>query len=392
MGGPRSERTVGDRIAMNFLVLGDGPDELAWAHMLADHPDHRLWAAYPGFKAFPDLPGGSDLDEALATAGVEAVVAGGAPDLRSEGLRRAAAAGLPVLCLHPPGADADAYYQVALSHQETGAIVVPDLPARLHPGLETLRQAIASQELGAYRGLRFEMPVGPADGSLLGVVFPRVIDAVRALLGEVDALTASGDPPGEDPADSLLVILRGPDARRGEARLWTGPHEPARLSLAGDRGSLTLEFDPTFCGAARLVRRLPASRESETTTELEPWDPRAAILQTLTEAVAGHQVHPDLLDGTRTMEIAQAAAQSLRRGRTIDLHYEEVSEASNFKSVMISMGCLLLFAAMIALPAALIGPSVGFPWTIYIAYAIPPVLIGFMLLQGLKLAMKKESS
>src|SRR5690349_15124980 len=133
---------------MNFLVLGDGPDELAWAQALADHPEHRLWAAYPGFKAYPDLPGALDLDEALATADVQAVVAGGSGELRSEGLRRAAAAGLPVICLHPPGPNADPYYQVALSRQETGAVVVPDLPGRLHPGLEALRQALASSELG----------------------------------------------------------------------------------------------------------------------------------------------------------------------------------------------------------------------------------------------------
>src|SRR5215475_10861495 len=99
---------------MNFLILGDGPEELAWAHALADHPEHRLWAACPGFKAFPDLPGGLDLDGALATAGVEAVVVGGDAALRAEGLRRAAAEGYPIIMIHPPGPDADPYYNVAM--------------------------------------------------------------------------------------------------------------------------------------------------------------------------------------------------------------------------------------------------------------------------------------
>src|SRR5262249_4512141 len=51
--------------SMNFLILGDGPDELAWAHTLAEHPEHRLAVACPGFKSWPELPAVGDLDEAL---------------------------------------------------------------------------------------------------------------------------------------------------------------------------------------------------------------------------------------------------------------------------------------------------------------------------------------
>src|SRR5579859_6612837 len=51
--------------AMNILILGDGPEEQAWARALIDHPAHRLWAACPGLKAFPHLPGGPDLDGTL---------------------------------------------------------------------------------------------------------------------------------------------------------------------------------------------------------------------------------------------------------------------------------------------------------------------------------------
>jgi predicted dehydrogenase len=371
---------------MNFLVLGAGPEELAWAQALADHPEHRLWAACPGFKAFPDLPGGLDLDEALATAGVEAVLAGGEPDLRAEGLRRAAAAGLPVLCLHPPGPNADPYYQVALSRHETGAVVIPDLPTRLHPGVAALRRALEGRELGAYRGIRYEATVGPTDGGLLDQAFPRAVDVVRALLGEVAAVTGTGDPPGVRPTDGLLVLLRGPEDRRAEVRLSRGPHEPARLSVAGEQGTLTLEFDPFFFGPARLVRRRPS--EGEEVNELEAWDPRAAILESLSKAVAGREGHPDLTDGTRTLELAEATARSLRRGRTIDLHYEEMSEAGNFKTVMTSGGCALQLAALVLLPLALAGPAFGLNWTIYLAYGIPPILVLFMLLQVFRFAIK----
>ena len=116
--------------------------------------------SFPGFSepSLADIPVASDLDDALARAGIDAAIVGGPIDERGEYLRRAAAEGLAIICLHPPGADSEAYYQVALSRAETGAVIVPDLPLRLHPGVDSLRQAMDSGELGAFRGLRFEFP------------------------------------------------------------------------------------------------------------------------------------------------------------------------------------------------------------------------------------------
>ncbi len=391
---------------MNFLILGDGAEELAWARALVGHPEHRLWAAYPGFKEFaglrgeparndrsagPDfeelrelVPQPRDLDDALATAGVEAVVVGGDGELRAEALRRVAAAGLPAICLHPPGPDSEAYYQVALSRTETGAVIVPDLPLRLHPGVESLRRALERDDLGPFRGLRHEVP---ADGDLARFAFARAVDVVRSLLGEIEALTATGDPPGVNPTESLVVQLRGPLSRRAEIRLERAPGAPARLVLVGGSGSLALEYLPDLLGPARLIRRGPAGEES--VTDLDAWDPREAILGVLTMSLARREAHPDLNDGTRAMELAEAAVRSLRRGRTVDLHYEEISEEGTFKSVMTSFGCLILLGVMAALPAALVGPAIGIPETLYIAYAIPPLLVGFFLLQLLRLGLRK---
>ena len=115
----------------------------------------------PGLRGVSRFARPTDLDDALALADVEAVVVGGGLELRGESLRRVAAAGLPAICLHPPGDDSEAYYQVALSHAETGAVVIPDLPARLHPGLESLKLAIDDSELGGFRGLRVEWSAEP---------------------------------------------------------------------------------------------------------------------------------------------------------------------------------------------------------------------------------------
>jgi myo-inositol 2-dehydrogenase/D-chiro-inositol 1-dehydrogenase len=88
------------------------------------------------------------------------------------------------------------------------------------------------------------------------------------------------------------------------------------------------------------------------------------------------------------MEVAEATVRSLRRGRTVDLHYEPVSEEANFKSVMTSTGCMILIGALVAVLLALSGPPLGYHWTIYIAYLIPPILVIFVVLQTLRFAIR----
>jgi myo-inositol 2-dehydrogenase/D-chiro-inositol 1-dehydrogenase len=375
---------------MNFLVLGDGAEELAWAKAIARDPAQRLLAAYPGFEEFPELKRPADFDDALALAELEAVVVGGAIESRGESLRRVAAVGLPAICLHPPGDDSEAYYQVALSREETGAVVIPDLPGRLHPAMESLRKEIEQPEIGGFRGLTVKCGVGAEAGAgdLARHVFPRLVDPVRALIGEIEAVTATGDPLGPRPTESLLVQLRGPAARRAEVRIERGSAEASQIVLSAAAGSMTLEHPPTWDGPARLIRQSNAGAPS--VSSFEDWDRHATILSVLMEAAGGRDrlIHPNLLDGTRAMELAEATVRSLVRSRTVDLHYEEVSETATFKAVMTSIGCVVVLAILVVLPAALIGPPLGFPWTLYVAYAIPPILVLYMLVQLFRFALR----
>ena len=69
---------------MNFLILGAGAEESAWADYLAEHAEHRICAAFPGVGDRPDIARPLDLDDALARADVEAVLVGGDPEFRAE--------------------------------------------------------------------------------------------------------------------------------------------------------------------------------------------------------------------------------------------------------------------------------------------------------------------
>jgi myo-inositol 2-dehydrogenase/D-chiro-inositol 1-dehydrogenase len=144
----------------------------------------------------------------------------------------------------------------------------------------------------------------------------------------------------------------------------------------------------------RLIRITPSRPEQ--ITELEPWDAHEAILSVLISSIGRRGEtrlpSPNLLDGTRAMEVAEATVRSLRRGRTVELHYESISEEANFKSIMTSTGCLILVAALLAVLLALAGPPLGWNWTISIAYLILPVLVIFVILQTLRLGVRRSIS
>ena len=101
---------------------------------------------------------------------------------------------------------------------------------------------------------------------------------------------------------------------------------------------------------------------------------------------------PSLLDGTRAMELSEAVDRSLRRGRTVEMHYESISEDATFKSVMTSTGCLVILVSLALLPLSMAGPPLGLPWTLYIPYLILPTLVLFVLLQTLRLAIRRPGT
>ena len=381
---------------MNVVILGNGDEELEWAHWLLDQDAHRLDAAFPGFcePGLESVPRAKDLEDLLARPGAVAAIVGGPIDLRGEYLRRCAAEGMAVICLHPSGADSEPYYQVALSRDETGAVIVPDLPLRLHPGVAALRAALNTGELGNFRGIRLEADAHCDGVDLLRVVFPRLVDVIRALLGEIEALSATGDPPGDHPDLELIVQLRAAENRRAELRIRAGLESTNRLTFSGTSGSLTLEFDAMLEQPAVLSRQ--SSSEPATRQTLDPWDPHEAIFSVLLSACGGRGASdlsgPSLHDATRAMELTEATARSLRKGRTVDLYYEPISEDASFKSVMTSTGCMLIIGALLIIPLALAGPPLGFNWTIYIAYLIPPLLVLFIILQTLRFAVRKPES
>ena len=219
---------------MNVLILGDGALERAWASWFLAHPEHPLKALYPGFTGvdIAEARVAVDLDEALATAGIELVVVGGSLPFRGEALRRSAAEGLAIICIHPPGNRLRGVLSGCTQPGGNGR----GRRAR-HPAAPPSRSCTAATGHRARRARflsscppRVRMPTRTKTTAILPATdFPRMVDVVRALLGEIEATTASGDPPGDHPDIELVVQLRGARGRKG-ARSASGPDRRNRLA------------------------------------------------------------------------------------------------------------------------------------------------------------------
>ena len=206
---------------MNVVILGNGDEEHDWAQWLLEHDDVRVAAAFPGFSepGLEVIPRAKDLDDLLARPDIDVAIVGGPIASRGEHLRRCAAEGLAVICLHPPGADSEPYYQVALSRGETGAYHHPGSSTPASSGRRGAAEAMSSGALGEFRGIRLEANSLGRGVDLARVLFPRLVDVIRSLVGEIAALSATGDPPGDHPDLELIVQLRAAESLRAEVRI-----------------------------------------------------------------------------------------------------------------------------------------------------------------------------
>ncbi|WP_337177213.1 hypothetical protein [Paludisphaera sp.] len=330
---------------MRIAILGDGAAERAWFDALNGRDGLEV--------ARVDDPDGP----------ADVLILGGPVADRVDYTRRVPADGPTVVCLHPPGPDDTAYLQAS-------GRVVPDLPTRLHPGVARLRSALADGSLGEFRSVVHHLPA--PDGDLLAA-FARGVDVLRALLGDFEALTASGDPEGPDPRHDLMVRMRSRDGRLAEFRATSDPEAPSHLTTTGADGSLILSLGH---GAATIddLRHRPGDE----TVETYAWSPQVALLEALKSPAA-----PTLDDGIRSMELTDAARRSLRRRRTVDVRPAPLSEEAAFKSSMATAGCFLLLGSVALFTLASAARALGFLWAAKLAYVIPLALAAYLLIAWL---------
>ena len=132
---------------MRFALLGDHRDglDLGCALTASGRHELRLYAGPAAGLTFLQRQGVrprsiGDLEELLADPDLDAVIVASSPTVRAAQLRRALQSECHVVCVHPADPSPDIAYEAAMIQADTGRVLLPMLPAALHPGIVRLAE------------------------------------------------------------------------------------------------------------------------------------------------------------------------------------------------------------------------------------------------------------
>jgi hypothetical protein len=335
--------------------------EIAWQGDTAAGDPSAPWAG-------PHASGG-EWEKLLDAQFADAVIVGhgsGRDDLRAHQVQELVRLERPILVTFPLFRSVLTYFEVDMARTESGTIVQhynplvePELLNEAagwveqgHPELGRIEQINATRSL-ADRGRELVLWHFARDVELLGVVAGR--------LGRIGAHAGAE---GHEPNYAALSVqLLGPSEVPVR---WTveppSTQEGLALTLVFQRGRTTIAFD----SSARLV---------STATDLSP---EAAAIERFVAAVeSGDGAASTWTDALHAMELTDSIEISLRRGRMIDVHHQQLTEHLAFKGTMAAAGCGLLFLLVpLFFFAAWIAGRLGVP----IGDFAPHVLLGMLAL------------
>jgi hypothetical protein len=290
--------------------------------------------------------------------------------------------------------------------KDAGCVLLPLLPAGLHPAVRRLatfveRPGVKAAESPAGTFVLLEMEVA-ARGEVLGGLdvgqkpsFPGW-DVLRALGGEIQEVAAFAE--GEELLAGAAVLVVGRFERGGLFRATLLPRRPAdclRFALYGATGSVELLLPQGWDGPAILDWRDTAGERHE--EYWERWDPWSALVEAFDAAVeppppvpaelreAIHEAPPAprrppagprWQDAVRCLELDDAARRSVERRRASALEYPEATEEAGFKGTMTLVGCGMVWGVLLLLILSAWLPAAG--------WLIVPLLVLFLVLQLLR--------
>ena len=396
---------------MRFALLGNHPDGLDMARRLVETGRHEL-IAYSGptggvealrRRGVTVAQAVGDMEEILADPAVEAVLVAGRVADRSVQLRRALQSERHVLCAHPADQTPDVAHEAAMIQADTKQVLLPLLPAALHPLIQRL------SELGLGVPRLVELERWSPDPMLIDTDPARhraalpdwgLLRAVGGEIAEVSAYAAREELSSAEP-----LFLAGRFEIGGLFRISYVPGQSEtrwQLRVVGNSGWAELTFPDGWMGASRLCWLDAGDRVHEENEG--PWDPWASLIPVFEAAVERRPVTVSVpltrpgppsgaitaekparrgpgaisqtvswQDEIRALELDAAARRSVEQRRAILLEYQEASEEVGFKGTMTLAGCGVLWAIFFLLILSVWMPRLG--------WLIAPLLVGFLLLQ-----------
>lgn len=266
-------------------------------------------------------------EDLLADADLDAVYNPLPNSLHAEWTRRAADAGLDVLCEKPLGVDAEESREMAEYCAERGVTLVEAFMFRYHPRTERALE-VAREHLGEIRRVdaqfHFALPEGYnvrldpdlAGGSLMDVGCYAVTTA-RVFLGEPESVYATAvDRRDCGVETSLTGLLEFPDDKTATVSSSFGA-STQRYTVLGTEGRLTVDWAYVPDGETTLQYTVDGRTVEET---FDPVDQYRLEVEAFIEAVeTGEGARTDGDEAVRTMRVIDALSESADRGERVSL-------------------------------------------------------------------------
>lgn len=370
---------------MRFAVIGDAPSARPIVRSVAALPEHDLALFALAPRLFADLrpmqlsarfvPGWEEL---LTTDRLDAVIVAGDDETSLNAAKQLAAAGKTLLVCPAAGLTATFAYELALVLADQPVCLVPWFTLRAHPLVGELRARCSSGVLGEIRHVLLERRIVPSDSAAASQVLARAdlvaaflpdADLLRSIWGEYDQVTAIRSSTSAGAVSLAHITLAGPAVPQVvwsasaavDAPLW-------KLTIVGQQGAATLQGDPDTAACSLDWSTADGSSNRETATfDAAQW----LLAGTAARAAARSQsaasrgaadpigpAGPDWDDFTRAVDLFDAIERSVRRRRTIDIHFETPSERGQFKTQMTAIGCGVLLLTLAAFTAYLLTESI----------------------------------
>ncbi len=394
------------------LAVGDDWEDLGRKKgsgtICAKHPSGRSgkWFLTP-FSAV--TPFSADEWSALVDLPeIDAVIVGrgnAPPDLRTEQLCQLAKQDTAVLATHPVVPSVLSYFEIDMARGETGAMFRYYHPTAKHPITTQLAHWIqhGHPRVGAVQQIVCQRALAERSRENVLWHFSRDVLWLVRVAGGLDRLgaigsTAESSAPGDATYAALSVQMTGKLERA--VRWSVGPIDDSPglcLSLVCEQGRLVLEVDD----AGRPTRLSLKDSGQSVDLPLEPDDFHAAsdAIATWVDALGTSQGGPseerpaDIDDSTwsealMAMELTDTIEISLRRGRMIDVHQQQLTEHMAFKGMMSATGCgVLLVLPALMLAAGWLAGKLGLPVAPYWPHALLLMLGLFLGIQVLPILL-----
>jgi hypothetical protein len=332
--------------------------EIAWQGDAGETEPSGSWTGPHG----PAAPWEALLDQETA----DAVIIGhgpGSDELRAHQVQELVRLDRPVLVTFPLFSSVLTYFEIDMARTESGAILQHFNPlveaSILVDAAEWVRNG--HPELGVVEQIICTRSVADRTQDIVLWHFARDVELLDLVAGRLDRLGAhagAGTEQANYAALSVQLLGRAEVPVRWSVEPPSGS-EGMTLTLVCERGRTTFSFDTS----ARLSTADDEGPEA------------AAVDRFLAVVATGDSAASTWPDALHAMELTDSIEISLRRGRMIDIHHQQLTEHLAFKGTMAAAGCgLLFFLVPLLLAAAWVAGKLGVP----IGQFVPHILLGML--------------